>query len=99
MQVNRIDYNLIEMMFRGRRFCTLSLSIENKDKKDKVEIKRQGDKISFLFKNGDFKELPFDEAMEIIKKLKPLLKDLKDNLTYCNILNCCISLKYKEIKK
>lgn len=84
------------MMFKGRRFCTLLLSIENKDE---VEIKRQGDKISFLFKNGDFKELPFDEAMVIIKKLKPLLKDLKDNLTYCNILNCCISLKYKEIKK
>lgn len=94
MQVNRIDYHLIEMMFKGRRFCTLSLSIENKDD---VEIKRQGDKISFLFKNGDFKELPFDKGIEIIKKLKPLLKDLKDNLTYCNILNCYISLKYKEI--
>ena len=93
MQVNRIDFSLIEMMFKGRRFCTLSLSIENKDE---VEIKRQGDKISFLFKNGDFKELSFDEAMVIIKKLKPLLKDLKDNLTYCNILNCCIILKYKE---
>ncbi len=94
MQVNRIDFSLIEMMFKGRRFCTLSLLIENKDE---VEIKRQGDRISFLFKNGDFKELSFDEAMIIIKKLKPLLKDLKDNLTYCNILNCCIILKYKEI--
>ena len=94
MQVNRIDFSLIEMMFKGRRFCTLSLLIENKDE---VEIKRQGDRISFLFKNGDFKELSFDEAMIIIKKLKPLLKDLKDNLIYCNILNCCIILKYKEI--
>lgn len=94
MQVNRIDYHLIEMMFRGKRFCTLSLSIENKDE---VEIKRQGDIISFIFKNGDFKELPFDEAMIIIKKLRPLIKDLKDNLTYCNILNCYIGLKYKEI--
>lgn len=94
MKVNRIDFSLIEMMFRGRRFCVLSLSIENTDS---VEIKRQGDRISFLFKNGDFKELSFDEAMVIIKKLKPLLKDLKDNLTFCDILNCCISLKYKEI--
>ena len=94
MQVDRIDFSVIEMMFKGRRFCTLLLSIENKDE---VEIKRQGDKISFLFKNGDFKELSLDEGIKIIKKLKPLLKDLKDNLIYCNILNCCISLKYKEI--
>lgn len=94
MQVDRIDFSVIEMMFRGRKFCVLSVLIDNTDE---MEIKRRDKTIEFLFKNGDLKKLSFDEGIEIIKRLKPLLKDLKENLRYCNILDNAIFIKYKEI--
>lgn len=94
MQVKNINYETIEMMFKKELYCTLFLSIDNNSE---VSIHKRDNEIVFTFDNGDIKTLPFEKGLQVIRKLKSLIKDLKDKLYYCNITNVIINIKYKEI--